>query len=251
MRDTRDVLAELAEPAGRVVVDVGCGAGGLVRWLAAQGAEAIGVEPGAEPLRRARERAGHGERYEAGDALALPLADASADVVVFLHSLHHVPAGGLDAALAEAARVLRPGGLVYVQEPLARGPYFELVRPVDDETAVRAAAHAAVRRAAGGRLEHEREVGFDAAVRVAGFEDLRDRVVLVDPARAERFAAAEAQLRERFAATGEPDGDRVCFRQPTRVDLLRRPAGPRAHASADAQPRDAAAGSGAKNGVET
>src|SRR4051794_40809676 len=128
-RSPRDVLDEMLPAGDPVVVDVGCGDGALVRHLARRGARAIGVEIGTEPLARGRahEPVG-GERYLEGGAQALPLDDASADMVVFANSLHHVPAALLETALAEAARVLRPGGVVYVQEPLADGPYFELVR---------------------------------------------------------------------------------------------------------------------------
>jgi ubiquinone/menaquinone biosynthesis C-methylase UbiE len=101
VRSARDVLDETLPAGAPVVVDVGCGDGALVRHLARRGARAIGVEPGAQPLARARasEPVG-GERYEEGGADALPLEDASADVVVFANSLHHVPGELLDAALA-------------------------------------------------------------------------------------------------------------------------------------------------------
>src|SRR3954463_12998872 len=170
-RSPRDVLAALLPPDEPVVVDVGCGDGSLVRWLERNGARAIGIEVADEPLARAREhdRVGR-ERYEQAGAQALPLVDACADAVLFVNSLHHVPGELLEAALAEAARVLRPGGLLYVQEPLAEGPYFELLRPVDDETAVRAAAHAAIGRAARHGLAHEREIRFDTEVVHAGFD---------------------------------------------------------------------------------
>src|SRR3954469_25166491 len=75
-----------------VVVDVGCGDGSLVRHLARRGARAVGVEIGQEPLERARARPPvGGERYEQGGPQSLPLDAASADVVVFANSLHHVP----------------------------------------------------------------------------------------------------------------------------------------------------------------
>lgn len=206
---------------GRTVVDVGCGDGGLVRALAARHAVAIGVELAAEPLARARARAPvAGERYVEGVAQALPLDDASADVVVFRHSLHHVPGNALDRALAESARVLRPRGVLYVQEPLAEGPYFELLRLVDDETVPRAAAHAAIRRAGDHGLRQAREVRFDAAVVHASFEAFRDRVLLADAARAADFPAHEIELRERFASLAGVLGARFEFSQPTRVDLL-------------------------------
>jgi SAM-dependent methyltransferase len=223
-RSTRDVLDATLPDGDPVVVDVGCGDGALVRHLARRGARAIGVELGDEPLARARAHEPVGdERYLAGGAQALPLEDASADVVVFANSLHHVPVDLLDTALAEAARVLRPGGLLYVQEPLAEGPYFELLRPVDDETEVRAEAHAAIGRAAQHGLRHEREERFESEVVHPDFESFRDRIVLADAERAERFAPIEDDLRARFEASGErTDDGQFHFLHPMRVDVLRR-----------------------------
>ena len=223
-RSPLDVLDELLPAGAPVVVDVGCGDGSLVRHLARRGARAVGVEVGEEPLRRAREHPPvGGERYEQGVAQALPLDDASADAVVFANSLHHVPGDALDAALAEAARVLRTGGLLYVQEPVADGPYFELLRPIDDETDVRAAAHAAIGRAERHGLRHERELRFDSEVVHPDFASFRDRVVLADAERAQALSGIEDDLRERFERTAERGRDGTFrFRQPMRVDVLRR-----------------------------
>jgi SAM-dependent methyltransferase len=226
VRAAPDILAEVAPPAGRDVVDVGCGAGGLARRLAALGARVVGVDVSAVALERARAQATDaGERYLDGRAESLPLPDASADLVVFHNSLHHVPTDALDRALAEARRVVRPGGAVYVQEPLAEGAYFELVRRIDDETRVRALAQAAIARAACAVLELERELRFDTDVRLTGFDGFRDAVVLSDAGRAEAFDEHEAELRERFAAAAEPAGDGVRFLQPNVAHLLRRPEG--------------------------
>jgi SAM-dependent methyltransferase len=223
VRAAPDVLAEVAPPAGRDVVDVGCGAGGLVRRLAGLGARVVGVEISPVALGRARAEATvAGERYLEGRAEALPLPDASADLVVFHNSLHHVPPDGVDRALAEAHRVARPGGAVYVQEPLAEGAYFELVRRIDDETTVRALAQEAIARAGRAGLELERELRFDTDVRLAGFDGFRDAVVLSDARRERAFAEHEPELRARFAAAAEPAGDGVRFLQPTIAQLLRR-----------------------------
>jgi ubiquinone/menaquinone biosynthesis C-methylase UbiE len=58
--------------------------------------------------------AGKGHAAVLGDAGRLPLADASVDAVLVVDALHHLP--DRPAALAEAARVLRPGGVLVVRE---------------------------------------------------------------------------------------------------------------------------------------
>jgi SAM-dependent methyltransferase len=209
-RSDIDVLAELVELRGRDVVDVGCGDGSLVRALAARGASVVGVEVSEAALEQARD----GEHcYLLGSADALPLDDGSVDVCVLMRSLHHVPPAAMGAALEECARVLRPGGVAYIAEPLARGAFYELVAVVDDEREVRALAQAAI--VATTALRHERTVEYDSPLRLAGFDAFRRRVVSADPARAERFAAREAELRGRFAALTEDSA-------PMRADLLRR-----------------------------
>ena len=149
------------------------------------GADALGVDI---DVARALE-ADPGGRYLEGGAEALPLADASVDVAVLMRSLHHVPEP--DAAFPELRRVVRD--LVYVAEPLPTGNFFELMLPVDDETEVRAAAQAAIARAAG--FERICSVAYDITISFDAFEDFRDMLIATDPERAERFAEVEAQLR--------------------------------------------------------
>lgn len=215
------VIDDLLEVGGRDVVDVGCGDGWLVRALAERGARVLGVDRFESPLAAARARPQvAGERYERADARELPLADGSVDVVVYVNSLHHVPTEGLDAALAEARRVLRPGGVLYVQEPLAEGPYYEASRLVEDEREVRRAAGKALERAPGFRSELR--VGFQVPVRFDDFEAFRERHVLANADRAATFAAREDELRATFEHLAERHDDGWRFLQPTRTDVVRR-----------------------------
>jgi SAM-dependent methyltransferase len=206
-RTDLDVLAELVPLRGREVVDVGCGDGSLMRALAARGASVVGVEVSEAAVARA------GERCVLGRADALPLGDASVDVCVLMRSLHHVPAQAMPRAFEECARVLRPGGAMYVAEPVAAGAYFELVALVDDEREVRAQAQAAI--AATRALRRERTVDYAVPLRLGDFAAFRERVIGADPSRADRFAALEDELRARFAALKEDTA-------PMRADLLRR-----------------------------
>ncbi len=223
-RKHSEILRQHLPMAGARIADVGCGDGALARFMTREGARVTGIEPAERRLDKARaaEPAGD-EDYRQGVAEDLAFADGSLDAVVFFNSLHHVPVEGQAKALEEAARVLRPGGLVYVQEPLAAGPYFELVQPIEDETAVRAKAHEAIRAAvASGLLAEALELVYDAPYRIADFDAFKEAVIAVDEARRPRFEALEDDLRTAFEATAERHDDAYVLSQPSRLNLLRK-----------------------------
>jgi SAM-dependent methyltransferase len=104
------------------VVDVGCGPGRLLREVAERGAEAVGVEPSGQMRRVAGWRTPAALRDKVrvveGTAERLPLEDGTATVVSAVASFHHW--ADPEAGLAEARRVLRPGGRLLIVERLAR-----------------------------------------------------------------------------------------------------------------------------------
>ncbi len=102
--------ARLVPPAGRpgaVLVDLGCGGGLLAPLLRGRGYRHVGVDLVHGSLRVA---AAHALTPVRGNAHAVPLRTGCADVVVAGELLEHIPAP--DRAIAEAARLLRPGGLL-------------------------------------------------------------------------------------------------------------------------------------------
>jgi demethylmenaquinone methyltransferase / 2-methoxy-6-polyprenyl-1,4-benzoquinol methylase len=115
---------------GQSAVDVACGTGALTRELAASapGARVLGVDFSWEMVRRASgAEADPAVAYLVGDALRLPLRDASVDVVTIAFGLRNLPEPG--RGLLEFRRVLRPGGRLVVCEfsqpvvPVLRGVY--------------------------------------------------------------------------------------------------------------------------------
>ena len=166
---------------GDTVLDVGCGTGDLAFDCAARGADAVlGVDFAKPMLTIARGKAGARQAasvsFAAADATRLPLADASVDVWCAAFVLRNIP--DLDAALAEARRVLRPGGRIGVLEitriergwlrPLARF-HFERVVPLLGRMITR---HPSAYRYLPDSVDH-----FPAAselaerIEAAGFED--------------------------------------------------------------------------------
>lgn len=215
------MLGVSARP-GMVVVDVGCGSGGFVRWLRRRGADSIGIECGAG-LRAAAVAADpdHAERYLDGVGQDLPLDSDSVDAVTFVSSLHHIPADATAEALKEAARVTRSGGLVYVSEPMAEGAGYEVGRLIDDEAEVRAHAQKVLAGAdelALTLIESGRFVDQHLYPDAVSFGS---HMVGIDPDRAARYDASRDEVEEAFHRHGRPTAHGYAFDQPKRFHLFR------------------------------
>ncbi|WP_399928325.1 methyltransferase domain-containing protein [Streptomyces kanamyceticus] len=116
--ETRSLELLEARPGHRVL-DACCGRGHTVARLGASGCDAVGVDITAQQIARARARYGHAPRttFAVGDVTALPrqaegigATDGSFDRVHCLEAAFHLSPAGRRAFLAEAYRVLRPGG---------------------------------------------------------------------------------------------------------------------------------------------
>jgi len=112
----RAAIAATRVGAGDLVVDVACGTGDLAALAVAAGAHAIGVDVAPAMLAHA---GGRGAMLVRADAAALPVRDGAADAVTCGFALRNVDA--IPRVLAEAARVLRPGGRFVLLEVAAPG----------------------------------------------------------------------------------------------------------------------------------
>jgi 2-polyprenyl-6-hydroxyphenyl methylase / 3-demethylubiquinone-9 3-methyltransferase len=108
------------DPAGKTLVDIGCGGGLFAEEVARMGARVIGVDPSRSSLETAHAHAvaaGLGVEYRTGTGERLPLDDGSVDIACCLDVLEHVD--DIDAVISDTARVLKTGGL-YVFESINR-----------------------------------------------------------------------------------------------------------------------------------
>lgn len=120
-RFKRRLLATMAFPRGGRVLDVGSGTGLFAVLLARQRPDLLvtGMDLDPSILRiaaRRAVRAGGRVQFHRGSARALPFRDAAFDTITNTLMLHHLPAQDKLRALAEIARVLKPGGTLYLAD---------------------------------------------------------------------------------------------------------------------------------------
>ncbi len=215
------IAAEIFATRRARVIDIGCGEGKFTRALTAHFDEVHGVDVKASSIAKAQAAAqaeNKDVQFQVASGEALPFADGSFDVVVFSNSLHHMPDPA--RALAEAARVMKSGGLLYVMEPVASGNYHEATKLVNDETIVRREAWLAMKANAGFR--HMREISYRARRTFANFEEWKADQIERSESRRAKFDANPELVRSTFVNAADKEDGRLGFDQVFRVDVLTR-----------------------------
>jgi len=162
--------------AGGVWVDAGCGAGTYARRLAQEGLQVIGLDYSYPTLRKARERSPGIHAWAVGDVTRLPLRTASADGLLCFGVMQAL--ASTTAAAKEMARVLKPGGQVWIDAlnaacvPDAMKLGWQRMRGIP--------AHL--------RYDHPDELA--GVLRNSGFEDVRVHWVPIMPSRLASLQAA-------------------------------------------------------------
>ncbi len=223
VNEVRLMLAELPFDGARVL-ELGCGKAEKTRLLAETGRpqEIVALEVDDIQHRRNLEITDlPNVHFRHGGAEAIPAADNSFDIVLMFKSLHHVPMEFMDQALSEIARVLKPGGLAWISEPVFAGELNEVFRLFHDEKVVREAAFAAIRKAvAAGCLSLEKQLFFNTRSFFESFAQFDQRMIQVTHTNHQLASELYRQVKEKFESCLTPEG--ATFLNPQRVDLLRK-----------------------------
>jgi SAM-dependent methyltransferase/uncharacterized membrane protein YbhN (UPF0104 family) len=120
-------LREAGIGPGSRLLDAGCGQGWYVAALVGAGYRVVGIDLAPGQIAAARAATGAGAGFAAASVLALPFARGAFDAALAVNVLHHAgDRADQDAALAEMARAVRPGGLVFVHEISTANPLYRL-----------------------------------------------------------------------------------------------------------------------------
>lgn len=223
--DERDIVKSLLPLRGATVLELGCGRADKTLAIARSEGVAQITAMEVDEIQHAKNLAlsdlPANVRFLKGGAEAIPAADASFDVVLMFKSLHHVPMPLMSQALGEIHRVLKPGGLAYLSEPVYAGAFNDILRLFHDEKEWREAAFAAVSGAVeNGAFELVCQKFFSTPGHFDSFEQFEERMLKVTHTQHRLSAELYETVKARFMAHMTPSG--ADFRNPLRVDLLRK-----------------------------
>ncbi len=220
-----EIIEQTLPLSGARILELGCGRAWMTRILAEQFSPELIIATEVDRIQHEKNLLIDDlpqVSFVYGSAADIDQPDASIDIVIMLKSLHHVPMDLMDNALVEVARVLKPGGLAYISEPVYEGELNDIMSIFHDEKEVREAAFAAVVRAVEeGTLNLEQQIFFNAPGHYRDFAHFEQRMLNVTHTDHQIDAALYQRIKQAFMQHMATDG--AHFLKPTRVDLLRKP----------------------------
>ena len=217
-----EILDELLHLEGAKVLELGCGKAEKTRIVARKATSVLALEVDEKQLaKNATITDLPNVRFAHGGAEKIPAPDSNYDIVLMFKSLHHVPIESMDSAFSEIRRVLKPGGVAYISEPVYAGDYNEILKLFHDEKTVREAAFAAEKRAlASGQLAFESQKFFLQPVHFVNFEQFEQQVLKVTHTEHKLSAETFEKVRSKFNRHMTREG--ANFHMPIRVDIIKK-----------------------------
>ncbi len=220
-----EIMQRALPLAGSRILELGCGRAWMTRQIAEKFSPELIIATEVDQIQHEKNLLIHDlpqVSFLYGSAADIEQPNASVDIVIMLKSLHHVPIHLMDQAMSEIARVLKPGGLAYISEPVYEGDLNEILRLFNDEKMVREAAFSAVVRAVNsGVLTLEKQIFFDSPGHYRDFAHFEQRMLNVTHSDHQIGSALHQKIRQVFMQHMTEDG--AHFLKPSRVDLLQRP----------------------------
>ncbi|KRT53703.1 Methyltransferase domain [endosymbiont of Ridgeia piscesae] len=220
-----DFMERLLPLHGARVLELGCGAAWTLRKLAEcySDSQFIGTEVDEIQHQKNLSHATVNLEFRLEGAQAISEPEQSIDLVCMLKSLHHVPIQLQLPAMQEIHRVLKPGGMAWICEPVYSGAFNAIMSLIHDEKQVREQAFDTLRQVVqNGLFELHAEHFFNVPGSYS-WAEFEQRFLNVTHTKIDLSDGRLERVRDEFARHLE--GERAAFLKPHRVDLLRKPLG--------------------------
>ena len=219
-----EVYNRLLSLDGKHILELGCGSAEITRNIATSGVDrkvtALEVDEIAHE-KNLQTRDLPNVTFGLSGAQEIPLEDESVDVVFMFKSLHHVPLALMEPSMHEIRRVLKPGGLLYISEPIFAGEFNEVLRLFHDEQKVREAAFNTIKKAVDeGLFSLVEETFFNSPMRFENFAEFENNTINATHSNHKLDQELYNRVKQRFEKHVGDDG--AHFLMPIRVDLLQK-----------------------------
>ncbi|MEW8507405.1 MAG: class I SAM-dependent methyltransferase [Candidatus Thiodiazotropha sp.] len=218
-----DLMERLLNLRGARVVELGCGRARVTRQLAAAHPDCrfVATEVDAVQHEKNLENPAANISFRLEGAQTVSEPDQSADIVLMLKSLHHVPEASMPQAMSEVARILKPGGVAYFSEPVYEGEFNALLSLIHDEKRVRELAFMAIQGLAGrGDMELLGQYFLSVPGRYDSWEVFESRFLNITHTELRIDETRYQRIKSAFMRHLGPQGAE--FLKPQRIDLLRK-----------------------------
>jgi ubiquinone/menaquinone biosynthesis C-methylase UbiE len=220
------IYNELLSLDGKQILELGCGSAEITRDIATEG---FGREITATEVDEIQYNKNlmiddlPNVQFIMAGAENIPAEDEMFDIVMMFKSLHHVPPRLMPQALQEVTRLLKPGGLAYISEPIFKGDFNEVLRLFHDEETVREQAFLATKNTIDETaLILVKEIFFNIPMAFENFAEFENKVIGVTHTQHQLSDELYQQVKEKFSLNMQADG--AHFLLPIRVDLLQKAA---------------------------
>jgi len=219
-----DVYENILMLDGKHILELGCGNADITRNIATTGKDrritALEVDQVAHDKNMQITDLSN-VTFSLAGAQDIPLGDEAVDIVLMFKSLHHVPLEMMQPSMQEIHRVLKPGGLAYISEPVFAGEFNEVLRLFHDEQEVRQAAFDTVKKVIDdGMFELIEEKFFNSPMRFENFQEFENNTIKATHTDHDLDEELYQLVKQRFEQHIGDDG--AHFLMPIRVDLLQK-----------------------------
>jgi len=208
----------------KVILELGCGAAAMTQKIAETGFERKIIAYEVDSIQHEKNLKLELDNVEfvLNGAENILLEDASIDAVFMFKSFHHIPKDLMTKALEEIKRVLKPGGLAYISEPLFKGEQNELIAMFHDEEKVRIDAFNAIENfVERDEIKLFKEMFFYQESSYKNFEDFKIKQMNLSYNDDDISKELEKKVKEKYLSFANKD-ESAYFLKPFRVDILQK-----------------------------